>query len=133
MAGTSPIVRYPNANGDYTAWSLEGGSTTLECVATQDDSKFVRETVAGDRFSVRFPVTGDYEVPSDAANIQVKVYFRLKYYLGAAGMNISQMRNASRGELAVNLIDVDSTPPDSLGDALRAIDGIISVRMLDAA
>ena len=82
--------------------------------------------------SIRMPRQGAARIVIANRN-QPNMIGQLTHVLGVAGMNISQMRNASRGELAVNLIDVDSAPPDSLADALRAIDGIISVRMLAAA
>ncbi|MGA9421682.1 MAG: phosphoglycerate dehydrogenase [Rhodanobacteraceae bacterium] len=54
----------------------------------------------------------------------------LSHTLGEAGLNIAQMHNASRGELAYNLIDVDSAVPATLVDTISAIDGILSVRVL---
>lgn len=57
---------------------------------------------------------------------------QLTHVLGVAGVNIAQMRNASRGDLAVNLIDIDSEPPPTLAEGLRAITGTISVRVLAA-
>jgi D-3-phosphoglycerate dehydrogenase len=55
---------------------------------------------------------------------------QLSHALGQAGVNIAQMHNASRGELAYSLIDVDSPVPDSLVAAIAAIDGILSVRVI---
>ncbi len=50
--------------------------------------------------------------------------------LGANALNIAQMHNASRGELAYNLVDVDSlVPPEAISD-LCAIEGVLSVRAL---
>jgi len=55
---------------------------------------------------------------------------QLSNVIGAAGMNIAQMHNASRGDLAYNLIDVDADVPDSLVAAIAGIDGILSVRVI---
>jgi D-3-phosphoglycerate dehydrogenase len=55
---------------------------------------------------------------------------QLSHVLGEAGVNIAQMHNASRGELAYSLIDADSPVPDSLVAAIAAIDGILSVRVI---
>ncbi len=55
---------------------------------------------------------------------------QLSHVLGEAGVNIAQMHNASRGELAYSLIDVDSPTSESLVRAIAAIDGILSVRVL---
>ena len=57
---------------------------------------------------------------------------QLSQVLGEAGLNIAQMHNASRGDLAYNLIDVDATVPDSLVSTITAIDGILSVRVIAA-
>ena len=55
---------------------------------------------------------------------------QLSHVLGEAGLNIAQMHNASRGDLAYNLIDVDAAVPSSLVGAITAIDGILSVRVI---
>lgn len=55
---------------------------------------------------------------------------QLSHVLGEAGVNIAQMHNASRGELAYSLIDADSAVPDSLVAAIAAIDGILTVRVI---
>ena len=57
---------------------------------------------------------------------------QLSHVLGEAGLNIAQMHNASRGDLAYNLIDVDAAVPASLVGAITAIDGILSVRVIGA-
>ncbi|MCK9540336.1 phosphoglycerate dehydrogenase, partial [Dokdonella sp.] len=57
---------------------------------------------------------------------------QLSQVLGSAGLNIAQMHNASRGELAYTLIDVDSPVPASLLGAIAGIDGILSVRFIGA-
>jgi len=58
---------------------------------------------------------------------------QLSQVLGEAGVNIAQMLNASRGELAYTLVDVDAQVPDGLAGTLAAIDGILSVRVIDGA
>ena len=55
---------------------------------------------------------------------------QLSHVLGEAGVNIAQMHNASRGELAYSLIDADSPVPDTLVAQIAAIDGILSVRVI---
>jgi D-3-phosphoglycerate dehydrogenase len=56
---------------------------------------------------------------------------QLSQVLGEAGVNIAQMHNASRADLAYTLVDVDSPVPDSLASAISAIDGILSVRVIE--
>ena len=50
--------------------------------------------------------------------------------LAKAGLNIIDMLNRSRGEIAVTLLDVDQTPDDETLEAIRAIKGVLSVRCL---
>lgn len=55
---------------------------------------------------------------------------QLSHVLGEAGVNIAQMHNASRGDIAYTLIDLDSTASDALVAAIGKIDGILSVRAI---
>lgn len=50
--------------------------------------------------------------------------------LGNAGLNIIDMLNKSRGDIAFTLLDVDSEPQQAILDDLAAIDGVLSVRCL---
>ncbi|HEX7436563.1 MAG TPA: phosphoglycerate dehydrogenase [Caldimonas sp.] len=47
-----------------------------------------------------------------------------------AGLNIHNMVNKSRGDMAYTLVDVDSAVNDSVLEAIRAIEGVLSVRYL---
>ena len=47
-----------------------------------------------------------------------------------AGLNIHNMVNKSRGDMAYTLVDVDSPVAAHVLDAIRAIDGVLSVRSL---
>lgn len=55
---------------------------------------------------------------------------RLTQMLGSAGVNIAQMRNASLGEVAYTLVDVDDDVPASLLTDIAGIDGVLSVRVI---
>lgn len=50
--------------------------------------------------------------------------------MAGAGLNIHDMLNKSRGEMAYTLVDVDSPVPAALVDKLAAIEGVRSVRYL---
>ena len=52
--------------------------------------------------------------------------------LADAGINIDDMLNRSRGELAYNLVDVSGDVSDGVLDQLRGIEGVLSVRLLPA-
>jgi D-3-phosphoglycerate dehydrogenase / 2-oxoglutarate reductase len=50
--------------------------------------------------------------------------------LAAANLNIADLLNKSRGELAYTLIDVDGAVPPAVIDTLRGIEGVLTVRVL---
>ncbi len=50
--------------------------------------------------------------------------------MARAGLNIHNMVNKSRGEMAYTLVDVDSPVADAVLAELRRIDGVLSVRYL---
>ena len=50
--------------------------------------------------------------------------------LAEGGLNIIDMLNKSRGELAYTLVDVDKVVPDAVLDAVRGIDGVLAVRVM---
>lgn len=52
--------------------------------------------------------------------------------LAAAGLNIHNMVNKSRGDMAYTLVDVDSAVPDAVIERLSAIEGVLNVRYLPA-
>jgi len=52
--------------------------------------------------------------------------------LASSNLNIHNMLNRSRGEMAYTIVDVDSAVPDSVLGMLRGIDGILSVRYMPA-
>lgn len=50
--------------------------------------------------------------------------------LAAANLNIADLLNKSRGELAYTLIDVDGAVPPAIPEQLRKIEGVLGVRLL---
>jgi D-3-phosphoglycerate dehydrogenase len=48
--------------------------------------------------------------------------------LAGAKLNIANLLNKSRGDLAYTLIDVDGQVPAEVLDAIRGIPGVLSVR-----
>jgi D-3-phosphoglycerate dehydrogenase len=52
--------------------------------------------------------------------------------MARAGLNIHNMVNKSRGDMAYTLVDVDSAVDASVLGALRAIEGVLAVRSLPA-
>jgi D-3-phosphoglycerate dehydrogenase len=52
--------------------------------------------------------------------------------LAAAGLNIHNMVNKSKGDMAYTLVDVDSAVSDAALAQLAAISGVLAVRYLPA-
>ena len=55
---------------------------------------------------------------------------RISTLLADAGLNIADLLNKSRGELAYTVIDVEGVVPESLATEIRAIEGVLSVRVI---
>ena len=50
--------------------------------------------------------------------------------MARAGLNIHNMMNKSRGEMAYTLVDVDSRVPPEVIETIRRIDGVLAIRYL---
>jgi|SRR3990172_960889 len=57
---------------------------------------------------------------------------RISQAMGGRGINIRNMLNKSRGEMAYTLVDVDSAVPADALEELRGIEGVLAVRYLPA-
>jgi len=61
-------------------------------------------------------------VPNVLSNVTTK--------LGSLGLNIDEMLNKNRGDIAYNIIDVGGDVPVDLVDQLKSLDGVITVRVI---
>lgn len=61
-------------------------------------------------------------VPNILSNVTTKI--------GALGLNIDEMLNKNRGDIAYNIIDVGGEVPVDLVDQLKSLDGVIAVRVI---
>jgi len=87
------------------------------------------------RHSVNFPDANLPRIPGTAriavANSNVpNMVGQMSTLLAGAGINISELLNKSRGEVAYTLIDVEGAVDRALLDRIRAIDGVLSARAL---
>lgn len=51
--------------------------------------------------------------------------------LGEANVNILDMYNKSRGEVAYTLVDVEGDLPEAAVERIRAVDGVLNIRIID--
>jgi len=89
------------------------------------------------RYSVNFPEAvmprnGTYRITIANANVPNMVG-QISTCLASAGLNIEDLLNKSRGELAYTLVDLDATVPEDTLAALRAIEGVLMLRNLGKA
>ena len=87
--------------------------------------------------AVNFPAVGmaresAFRVAIANANVP-NMLGQISTAMAQAGLNIHNMVNKSRGEMAYTLVDVDSAVATPVLDSLRAIDGVLSVRYLPQA
>lgn len=61
-------------------------------------------------------------VPNVISNVTTKI--------GALGLNIDEMLNKNRGDIAYNIIDVTGDVPADLIDKLKGVEGVITVRVI---
>lgn len=86
--------------------------------------------------AVNFPAVAmaresDYRVAIANANVP-NMLGQISTAMAGAGLNIHNMVNKSRGDMAYTLVDVDSPVADAVLDSIRAISGVLSVRYLPA-
>ena len=115
------------------------GASTIEaeenCAAMVADT--VREYLENGnvRNSVNFPESVLPRIPGvtrlAVANRNVpNMVGQISTCLAAAGLNIADLLNKSRGEFAYTLIDIDSAVPQSVVGQIRGIEGVLAARAL---
>lgn len=87
------------------------------------------------RHSVNFP---DASLPRASGTLRLAVansnvpnmVGQMSTLLASAGINIAELLNKSRGEVAYTLIDAEGRVDPAVLDRIRAIDGVLSARLL---
>ena len=82
--------------------------------------------------AVSMPRESNYRVAIANANVP-NMLGQISTTMARAGLNIHNMVNKSRGEMAYTLVDVDSPVDASVLARLAAIDGVLSARYLPLA
>ncbi len=78
---------------------------------------------------INLPRNGGYRIAVINSNVPNMVA-QISTDLGEANLNILDLLNKSRSDVAVTLIDVDSQPTRETLEQMAAIDGVMSVRCL---
>lgn len=81
--------------------------------------------------SVHMPRESDQRLAIANANVP-NMLGQISTAMADAGLNIHNMVNNSRGEMAYTLVDLDSTVPEAVVKKIRAIAGVLNVRVLTA-
>jgi D-3-phosphoglycerate dehydrogenase len=81
--------------------------------------------------SVEMARESDHRIGIANANVP-NMLGQISTAMATAGLNIHNMVNKSRGEMAYTLVDVDSPVAQSAIDMIAAIDGVLSVRSVPA-
>lgn len=79
--------------------------------------------------SVKMPREAAHRVAVASANIPNMVG-QISTAMAKAEINIHNMVNKSRGDIAYTMLDLDSPPPDAAVAKIRAIEGVLNVRVL---
>ncbi len=81
--------------------------------------------------NVSMPRESAYRIAIANANVPNMVG-QISTAMADAGLNIHNMVNKSKGEMAYTLVDVDSEPPRAVIDRIAAIKGVLMVRFIPA-
>ena len=81
--------------------------------------------------SVQMPRESAYRLGIANSNVP-NMLGQISTVMAEAGLNIHNMVNKSRGDMAYTLVDLDSAVPDAVVKQLRAIGGVLNVRALPA-
>ena len=79
--------------------------------------------------NVVMPRESNYRIAIANANVPNMVG-QISTAMAQAGLNIHNMMNKSRGDMAYTLVDVDSSVPQKTIDAIAGIEGVLAVRFL---
>jgi D-3-phosphoglycerate dehydrogenase len=129
LAGVAGVVALPHLG----ASTAEAEENCAVMVAEQ-----VREFLENGNIAnavnfpnVDMPRESEYRIGIANANVP-NMLGQISTTMAKAGLNIHNMVNKSRGEMAYTLVDVDSPVERNVIDALALIEGVLSVRSIPA-
>ena len=81
--------------------------------------------------SISMPRESNFRIAIANSNVPNMVG-QISTAMAKANLNIHNMMNKSRGDMAYTLVDVDSAVPESVIDSISSIEGVLAVRYLPA-
>ena len=129
MLGEPGVVALPHLGA-----STEEAEQNCAIVAVDQLRAFLEDGTIANAVNfpnVEMPRESPYRVAIANANVP-NMLGQISTAMARSGLNIHNMVNKSRGEMAYTLVDVDSPIPGPLVDALAAIEGVLSVRAIPA-
>ncbi|MEI6146695.1 MAG: phosphoglycerate dehydrogenase [Methylococcales bacterium] len=131
---TAALINHPRAIAlPHLGASTEEAEDNCAAMVADQLREFLEHGTI--RNSVNFPEvvvapSGDGFRLSIANENKPGVVGHISSILGAAGLNILDLLNKSRGDYAYTLVDIHAAASEEVVEQLRAIDGVLSVRVI---
>ena len=132
---TANLLREPNVVAlPHLGASTEEAEQNCAIIAVDQLRAFLEHGTIANAVNfpnVDMPRESPYRVAIANANVP-NMLGQISTSMARSGLNIHNMVNKSRGEMAYTLVDVDSPIPEVLIESIAAIEGVLSVRAIPA-
>ena len=134
---TPELIKRANSEGDVLLLPHIGASTNqaeenCAVMAVQQLANFLENgdiTNSVNFPNVRLPRSTKYRLAITNKNVPAMIG-QIATSLGNLGLNIADMTNVSRGEIAYNLIDIENKVVEKALEELSLIEDVINVRLI---
>lgn len=127
LLGSDQVIALPHLGA-----STEEAETNCAIMVSQNMRDYIEHGIV--RFSVNFP---DADMPrTSGSRITIanqnkpNMVAQISTCLATAGLNVNDLLNKSRGDVAYTIVDLDGPVPAETIAAIVAIEGVINVRCL---
>ena len=127
LLGNDQVIALPHLGA-----STEEAETNCAIMVAQNMRDYIEHGII--RFSVNFP---DADMPrTSGSRITIanqnkpNMVAQISTCLASAGLNVDDLLNKSRGDVAYTIVDLDGPVPAETIAAIGAIEGVINVRCL---
>jgi len=127
LLGNDKIIALPHLGA-----STHEAETNCSVMVSQNLRDYLEHGIV--RYSVNFPEadmprTTDSRITIANEN-KPNMVAQISGCLADAGLNVEDLLNKSRGDIAYTIVDLDGAVPEATLDAIRNIEGVINVRCL---